>query len=400
MHILYLVPHLPNPTKARSHYTIRGLVDAGHAVTVVSLIRKPADIGHIAALRSSGVEVIAEKRSLPQMALAATMGYARGLPLQARLMWSDTLARRVEETVAALPPDIVHAEHVRMACYGLMLSSRYPVVWDAIDHLGSFFEQTGRSSASPAWRAAGLVEAKRLSGYERWLTAQFPLTLVIGGRDLELFQRDNPCGERVMVASPGLPIAALRPARERAGNVLVFTGTMDYHPNVSAVRYFVGEVLPRLWNERPDVRLQIVGARPAPGLRRLASDRIEVTGTVESLEPYLDAATVAVAPVQYAGGLQNKIIEAFLAGTPVVASAVAAAGLDVSDGRELLIADSAQDFASALLRLLDDATLRAQIGQAGRRYVEEHHDLGKTTERLIELYGLARRRFRAESASC
>ena len=400
MHILYLVPHMPNPTKARSHYQIRGLVEAGHSVTVVSLIRRAADLDHVEVLRAAGVEVIAERRSTAQLALAAAAGYARGLPLQARLMWSGRLAQRVDEALDERPADVVHAEHLRMACYGLGLLNRFPAVWDAIDHLGTFFAQTGQVGASLAWRAAGIVEARRLAAYERWLTAQFPLALVIGWRDQELFQRDNPCSERVMVAAPGLPISPRQSSGPRAENVLVLTGTMDYHPNVSAAHFLVGEVMPIIWRTRPDIRLQIVGARPTTEVRRLASDRIEVTGLVPSLEPYLDAATAALAPVLYAGGLQNKVIEAFLAGTPVVASTVAAAGLDVVDGRELLIADSAQDFAAAVLRLLADPALRERIGRAGRAYVEAHHDLRKTTERLVELYELAQQRFRAVHPPC
>jgi glycosyltransferase involved in cell wall biosynthesis len=400
MHILYLVPHLPNPTKARSHYQIRGLVEAGHTVTVVSVIRKAVDIDHIAALRSNDIQVIAEPRSLPQIAAAAAGGFARGLPLQGRLMWSQRLAHRVDEALEAHPADIVHAEHVRMACYGLKLAHSHPVVWDAIDHLGSFFAQTGRTSASLIWRAAGMVEAPRLAAYERWLTSQFPLTLVIGARDLALFKRDNPCADRVVVAAPGLPIKPLPADQGRADDVLIFTGTMDYHPNVSSLLYFVSEVLPQIWRERPDVRLQIVGARPTAEIRRLASARIEVTGLVPSLDRYLQTATVALAPIRYAGGLQNKVIEAFLMQTPVVASSVAVDGLDVTHEREVMIADTPRDFASAVIRLLSDPDLRRRIGGAGRRYVEQRHDLRQTTQDLVELYALAQRRYRSEHETC
>jgi glycosyltransferase involved in cell wall biosynthesis len=307
-------------------------------------------------------------------------------PLQSEYAWSQQLAQAINHFLQESLPDVIHIEHLRMARYGLRFISNWPVIWDAVDYLTALYEQAAHTSISPAWRLISRIEAPRLRVYESFLVSQFPKTLAISKRDCELFQAANrPCASRVNVALLGMPLQSV-PAVDRSPNTVILTGTLNYDPNVASVLYFVREIFPMVLRALPETKLQLVGANPIPAVQALQSPNIEVTGFVPSVADYLYRATLAVAPVLYGSGIQCKVLEAFAASTPLVASATALRGLDVSHDQEVWIADTPEDFAHAVITLLKDAGKRAALAQAGRCYVEQNHDLRKTTAHLVELY--------------
>jgi glycosyltransferase involved in cell wall biosynthesis len=167
---------------------------------------------------------------------------------------------------------------------------------------------------------------------------------------------------------------------------IVFTGKMSYHANVAAALDLIERIMPLVWRQRPDARLTVVGQNPPPSLRRAAGDRVTVTGTVGDLRPYLRRAAVAACPMRYGTGIQNKILEAMACGTPVVASTLACTALTAGPGDELLVAESHEALASAIVRLLEDQALRGRIGSRGRAYVTANHDGEVLIKRLEGLY--------------
>lgn len=387
MYILYLVPHVPNPTKVRSHYQIRGLLEAGHHVTVATLERSAKDTEHIEKLRRAGCKVIAAPLPKTQIVLNSLSAIAHGLPLQAKFMASGPLMQSIQDHLRDNPCDVIHVEHLRMAEYGLALKQSHPTVFDAVDHLASLYEQAQTRSASRLLQLISRYESRRLAHYEPWLIEQFPVTVVISAEDQKMFRQANPAyADHVLVAPAGLSLPEPDSSIQRSLNTLVITGAMNYHPNVASTVYFVKEIFPLILRQRPDIQLQIVGANPDPAIQALRSPQIEVTGFVPSLMEYLQRATIAVAPTQYGSGIQHKVIEAFITQTPLVASRTALRGFDAQHNEHLLVADSAAEFADAVLKLLADEPLRQQLAAAGRRYVEQHHDLKITTEKLVEIY--------------
>jgi polysaccharide biosynthesis protein PslH len=386
MNILYLVPHVPNPTKARSHFQIRGLLEAGHNVTVVTLERSVRDTEYIDRLRQTGCEVVSAQLTNRQALQNSVSAIFHRLPLQARFLWSTTLKREIEQHLSEHSPDIIHVEHLRMAQYGLRLTSNWPVIWDAVDHLTSLYEQTSTRSPSALWRLIARYEAPQLKRYESRLIRHFPVTLVISPHDQRLFQLDNPYSERVRIAPLGLPLSNTDLRPERASSTLIITGALNYQPNVVSVRWFIREIFPLILCQRPDVKLQLVGANPGPTIRALSSPQIEVTGFVPSVLDYLRQSTIALAPIVYGSGTQIKVIEAFMSETPLIATSTALRGLTVTDKEHVLVADNAVEFANAIIQLLADSGLRDQIAASGRHYVEQYHDLTKTTEQLVHIY--------------
>jgi glycosyltransferase involved in cell wall biosynthesis len=174
---------------------------------------------------------------------------------------------------------------------------------------------------------------------------------------------------------------------EREPATVVFSGKMSYHANITMALYLANEIMPIVWRQRPDVRLSIVGKDPPGNIQALRGNPvIEVTGTVDDIRPYVQKATVAAVPLIYGAGLQNKVLEAMACATPVVATPGAVSALQAQDGRDLLVAQEAEDFANHILSIIEDTTHQISIGQAGRGYVEKYHRWDVVAGQLEGIY--------------
>ena len=172
----------------------------------------------------------------------------------------------------------------------------------------------------------------------------------------------------------------------------LFAGKMSYHANEAAARRLALDVMPRVWARRPDTRLVLAGKDPSPALQALAAPgRIEVTGFVPDMAAVMAQATVLAAPLVYAAGIQNKVLEAMARGVPAITSSSACAALDAAVGRDVVAADDDAQFAAAVVELLEDRRRRDAVGAAGRRHVERHHDWNVLARELIGIYGEAQR---------
>ena len=171
----------------------------------------------------------------------------------------------------------------------------------------------------------------------------------------------------------------------------VFTGKMDYRPNIDAALWFAEEVLPLVVAQVPDACFQLVGMNPHARLDVLRADpHVAITGAVPDTRPYIAAAAVYVIPMRVGGGTRFKALEAMACGKAIVSTSLGVEGIPVQHGRELLLADTPADFASAVLRLVTDlrsgGTLQQQLGAAARRFVEERYGWQTIIPRLNEVY--------------
>jgi len=153
----------------------------------------------------------------------------------------------------------------------------------------------------------------------------------------------------------------------------VFSGAMDYWPNIDAVTWFATELLPQIRRDVPDARFWIVGMNPAPAVQALAGEGITVTGTVPDVRPYIAHADVVVAPLRIARGIQNKVLEAMAMARPVVVSAEAAVGLSARKGEDCEIAQNGEETVRLVTRLLQDPDVGCVMGAAARRCVVENY---------------------------
>jgi polysaccharide biosynthesis protein PslH len=204
---------------------------------------------------------------------------------------------------------------------------------------------------------------------ERHWLPRYSRILATSDSDAELVRGIAP-GVRITVYPNAIPMVPQ--PRQGDENVVVFSGNLEYHPNISAVRFFRTEVWPSLRGDWPDLIWRLVGKNPTAVARYTAGDsRIEVSGPVEDAVATLARCRVAVVPILTGSGTRFKILEAWAAGLPVVSTTVGAEGLPVQDGRNLLLADSGINFTKAVTRLLNCSGLRQSLGAAGRLLLEK-----------------------------
>ena len=248
-------------------------------------------------------------------------------------------------------------------------------------------------------------EGRTLLAAERRIAQRARMSFFATAKEAELFRGLAPeSGERVDSFDNGVDAEHFDPALAFASPFgdepppLVFTGAMDYWPNVDAVAWFAREVLPALRRRRPQLRLWIVGRHPAPAVRELAADPgagVVVTGTVPDVRPYLRHAGVVVAPLRLTRGIQNKILEAMAMGVPVVTSTAAAGGVDAEADKHFLVADAPEAIAEAVLRIVDHPAERARLAAAGRERMLSHHAWPSSMQRLDRIVGRCVREFAA-----
>jgi glycosyltransferase involved in cell wall biosynthesis len=403
LNILFVCPYTPTPIRTRPYNLIRALVRRGHSLTLATLWETEAEFHALAELESSGMRVISAPLTKRRVGINAAMALAAGLPLQSMYCWQPALARQIDARVldARAPFDLVHVEHLRGAKYGLELKRRVTppiqIVWDSVDCISYLFEQAAQNSQDLFGRWVTRFELGRTRRHESWLVRQFNQTLVTAEQDREAFAalecNAHPLTNqsvRITVLRNGVDLEYFAPTcAPRNSQTLVFSGKLSYHANVTAALYLLDEIMPRVWQAVPEARAQIVGYKPPRKLLQAQQknpDRVSIIGSVPDLRPYLAAATVAVAPILYGTGIQNKVLEAMAMGTPVVATPKAVAALSATRDEDFLLGKDADAFARQIVRTLTDPGLAARIGQGGRRFVESQHDWARIAEQLESIY--------------
>lgn len=438
MNILYIVPNPPSLVRVRPYNLVRHLCSRGHQITVATVWSNAEERSDVEHLRAQGIEVIAVPLPKGQVMRNLLRALGTGVPLQAYYAYSPTLAQQVQRLLTSVEGqrfDLIHIEHLRGAQYGLAIrnpsarlrtGSRFaiPIVWDSVDCITYLFEQAAAHSRSRKGRLMARLELARTRRHEARLVRGFQHTLVTSPIDKAALEEladgklqiadskrwADAWGQSnenhllaishkpyaISLLPNGVDLAYFTPAdKPREPAAIIFSGKMSYHANVTAALHLVNDIIPHVWAQRPDVQVWIVGKDPSREIRALAGDgggpsavggRVTVTGTVPDIRPYLRRATLAVAPLSYGAGIQNKVLEAMACGTPVVVSPQAVSALEAVAGEHLLVADDATTFAQHILDLLADQAWQRRLGMAGRRYVEQHHDWDRIAECLEQIY--------------
>ena len=207
---------------------------------------------------------------------------------------------------------------------------------------------------------------RKAFAFERDMCRRFDMVVAVSAEDREIMRADYGF-DHLSEVPTGVDTEFFRPdpSVQREPRHLVFTGSLDWLPNDDAMKYFVNEVLPQVREKVPDVKLTVVGRNPYPGLIELGKTdpNIEVTGRVDDVRPYMDRASVYIVPIRVGSGTRLKIYEAMAMELPIVSTTVGAEGLNLDDGRELLIADTPHEFADCIVKLLSDDELAKGLGQ-------------------------------------
>ncbi len=218
---------------------------------------------------------------------------------------------------------------------------------------------------NPIKRIAFKLEAAKMIRYEQKAVNRFDHVIAVSENDRENMALMTE-KSRINIVPTGVDLEAYRQQSGSDANepVVVFTGSMDWEANIDGVEYFCAEIWPRVLKAVPNARFRIVGRNPHPRVLSLAADSVEVTGTVPSVIDYMRDAAVVVVPLRIGGGTRLKIYEAMAMGKAVVSTSVGAEGLDVADGRDIMLADTSLGFADSIIKLLCDRQTRKQFETA------------------------------------
>jgi glycosyltransferase involved in cell wall biosynthesis len=450
MRILFLTPQLPYPphqgTTIRNYNLIANLASR-HEIHLLSFVRSQDEVDRATPLHQHcrSIEgVLAPRRSPLKRFLSL---FLSPLPDMALRLPSAEFRTKLSACLKHERFDVVQIEGIEMAYpwmdwklevggwkldhgTGLPTSNvkrqtsniQYPIsIFD--DHNAEYvlqqraFETDVRQPRR--WVAAlySLIQWKKLSRYEaticrladrvvavseadkralQCLVPGLEVTVVPNGVDIEFYNDQFPMtkdlgdqGSGIRDQELGAPCSlSLVPSPSNTHCSLVFTGKMDFRPNVDAVLWFCREVLPLVRREMPDARFYIVGQSPHRRVLRLADDpAVIVTGYVDDVRSYIACACVYVVPLRIGGGTRLKVLEAMAMGKPLVSTSLGCEGFEgLMPGRELSIADSPKEFARRVIELLDDASQRGRLGQAARRFVEERYDWRLIVPKLERAY--------------
>ena len=374
--IAFLAHRLPYPPdrgdRIRSWHVLKALAKLA-PVHVFALIDDAEDSAHIAPVRSVAASVTVVHRRKSKLA-AIGEALLTGQPASVRAFIDDELRAAVTQSLPSV--DTVYAFSSQMAAY-VPDSFKGRFVMDFVDMDSAKFEMMG---------FAGRQEARRLLAWEIATAKRADVSLFVSSKEAGLFS--DKTGLTAQVMGNGIDLAHFAPKivapMDAPAPLIVFTGQMDYAPNIEAVTAFANHTLPAIITAVPGAMFAIVGRAPTNAVKSLAGPRVIVTGEVPDTRPWLAAATVVVAPLRIARGVQNKVLEAMAMGKACVVSSGAARGIDAEDGHDIIISDNP---AEAVIALLTDPSLSATIGRNAREKVVACYSWETQLARLPEFVG-------------
>ncbi len=390
MHLLFMTPQLPYPahqgTSLRNYHILRGLAGK-HEISLLSLVDgdRPDELPpQLTSLCAEIVTVPAPQRST-QRRLWQILTSSQ--PDMALRLFSTDLSAALESMLARQQFDIAQIEGIELACLIPTLrefAPQLPIVYDA--HNAETLLQSRSAAADrqnvKRWPAVvySRVQSRRLAAYEAWACSGVDAVTAVSEADRRALQRQAGLAAGAVIAIPNsIDVASYGAAADegqpdaRFQFDVVFSGKMDYRPNVDAVLWFAEDIWPLIKEQKPEATWAIVGQKPHARLAGLETKPgVTVTGWVPEIKPYLAGAKVSVMPFRVGSGTRLKLIEALAAGRAVVSTPVGVEGFPVEDGRQILLGETASAFAERTLQLLDDPHLRAHLGQEGMRFAEAY----------------------------
>jgi sugar transferase (PEP-CTERM/EpsH1 system associated) len=387
--ILFLAHRLPFPPdkgdKIRAFHMIRRLA-ARHEVWLGAPIDDRADLSRLDPAALGCAEVACPRLGPGRRAFNMAIALFTGDPLSVARFRHPDLARWIEQVLREVRPDMVV---LYSSALGEPLLGRLP---DGLPLLVDFVDADAAKwaayAAAAPWPLSWLFrrEARKLVAFESALLSRADAALLVSDAERQVMARLQPqWAAKLEVMSNGVDLEAFPPAPAASGSVIIMCGRMDYRANVEGARWFAHEVFPLIRKRAPEAIFRIVGAGPTRAVRTLAQlPGVEVTGAVPKVWPHLAEGRVVVAPLRFARGIQNKVLEGLAAARPVVATTAALEGLEVVPGREALAADEPAAFAGAVLQVLEGSAAR-ELGDRGREFVENRHQWDVQLRKLCSL---------------
>lgn len=398
MRFLLLTPQIPYPPRQgaslRNYYIVRGLAQMGQ-VTLLTFREEnqTSDPAVLAPLLEC-----ATTHCIPAPARTTTTRLwqlvSSTWPDMAHRLYCPTFAQKLEQLLQNNPFDVVQIEGLELACYIPLIqqtSPRSKIVFDNHNAETALQKRAMQTDLKHPgrWLAAlySAVQVVKLYWFERWACQTAAAVTVVSETDAQILQKVMP-NKRPVVIPNCIDVQAYDrlPYDSHVAYDLVFTGKMDYRPNVDAILWFTEAVWPLIKSQHPDTTLAIVGQKPHDSLQSLADwPGITLTGLVDDVRPYLAGAKIIVMPLRMGSGTRLKFIEACAAGKGIVTTRIGAEGFEISSGREAFVADDPAGFAQAVVHLLSNPEEGKKLGECARAFARPY-DWREVIPKFMTIY--------------
>lgn len=315
--------------------------------------------------------------------LNLVLGIFSSKAFQYHFFYQKQVHRQVNRLIDRIRPKHIYSQLIRTARY----ATSYPLIPKTLDYMDALSAGMERRSGTSSFPMNVLyrLEAIRLRKIETYFFDLFDNKTIISERDRN--DIEHPQKHEIHVIRNGVDFEFFGPDDRDKDVDLLFTGNMNYPPNVDAAIYLVKSILPSLQNRGMECKILISGANPSPAVQKLAQKNVEVSGWVEDIRDAYARAKVFVAPMFLGSGLQNKLLEAMSMGIPCVSSPIVNESLKAEDGKQILIAEDPDLFADCIVRLLKDTEFAQHLAENGRDYAHSNFKWSDCGQQLAQILG-------------
>lgn len=399
MRVLFLTASLPYPPASggaiRTFGIMHGLHAAGHEITLLSFHtgQTSPDKTPLASICQHIETLSPPTRS--KLDRLQTLLFSKKPDIAFRF-YDEAFVEKLRELLSSTQYDLIQIEAIEMACYLPIAHDIQPGAKLSFDTFNaeyalqrSMYDIDRASFRRWPLAAYSLIQTRRIAQYEQAMCRLADIVFAVSSEDADLLRIFRPDGQISLVPS-GIFVndyANFRATMHLQSPALVFTGTMNYRPNVDAMLWFAEYVLPHVQDNTPAAHLYIVGNHPHPRLDVLRDNpNIRITGWVNATQPYLNSADLYIAPLRMGSGTRLKLLEAMASGCAIVATTTAAAGLHDDVKRGMIIVDDPVQMADSITTLLNDSEQRARLGAEARELVQQYYDWSVLIPKLLKAY--------------
>lgn len=374
MKILFAANRFPYPPYRGDKLKIYNLalqLSQRHELHLLTFLENENDVQHLPVLQKIFKEIHLVKITKKQSYSNCFKGIFTKKPLQICYFESTEMQQKVDSLLTQHQYDAVHIQHIRLAHYWQHKTNVQRIL-DLPDAFSLYWKRR-LEKQSGLKKLLNKIEYKRLFDYESILN-DFDKVLVCSKEDKAYLEETKKINN-VSILPNGVDTETFagKPHNYSFNKTILFTGNMDYAPNVDAVVYFTKEIFPEIKKEIPGLKFIIAGQRPTKKVLELATDDVSVTGFVKNLAEVYLSASIVVAPLRFGAGTQNKVLEAMSMGVPVISHNIGFAGLNIKQGQGVFMMEDKNSFTIKCIELLLSENLRKRTGEAGKQVIIERY---------------------------
>jgi len=387
MRILFAANRFPYPPYRGDKLKIYNLakrIGRQHEIHLLTFLEDESDLQYLPELEKIFKTVHLVRLSKAKSYSNVLKAIAGSTPFQVAYFESAAMHGKVAELLQQHQFDAIHVQHLRMAQY-FAAYPNVPRILDLPDAYSLYWKRRIEAT-SGIKKIFNRIEYNRVRRYEPVLN-RFDLTLVCSREDQSWLINEQHISN-VQILPNGVDTATFyNEAHDYAQDkIVLFTGNMDYAPNVDAVQYFAKDIFPTLQERHPGLRFIIAGQRPVDAVKALESEHISVTGFVKDLKEVYKTAAIVTAPLRFGAGTQNKVLEAMAMAVPVVSMNVGFKGLNIDSGEGVILATDTTAFIEACDQLLKDRSYREKVGTAGKSVIDTQFDWDVVSKKLEDYF--------------